>query len=100
MLACPDYSFTLFQGVGNNLGFTKRPVIFQLLKAFFFLLRNVILHYTLPNGEILAERTCRLNNSCNSQETAQVYDTTSDLFVSSMLCVHKHLFSEQRTDSW
>lgn len=80
--------------------FTKRPVIFQLLKAFFFLLRNEILHYTLLNREILVERTCRLNNSCNSQQTAHVYDTTADLFVSSMLCVQIHLFFEQRTDSW
>lgn len=43
MLARPDNAVTLFQGVGNNLGFTKRPVMFQLLKISLSLLRNVIL---------------------------------------------------------
>ena len=57
MLARRDNAFPLFQGVGNNLGFTKRRVMFQLLKTSLSLLRTVILHFVLVNRETQAERT-------------------------------------------
>lgn len=73
--------------------------MFQLLKTSLSLLRNVILHYTFVNREIQEERTFIWNNSHNSQQTAPVYNTNIDLFVSwteehyvNYVCTHIYIF--------
>jgi len=58
MLDHPDNAL-LLQRMKNNLEFTKRPFMFQPLKAFCSLLRNVVLHNVLANKEIQTERTFR-----------------------------------------
>lgn len=81
--------------------------MFQLLKTSLSPLKNVIFYYTLVNRKIQAERTFIWNNSHNSEQTAQVYDTNTDLCVSwkeecyvNYVCTHTYIFSKQKTDSW